>query len=80
MKNFNKRDSHGHHVTQSAANWRNTHTHMDRTQSLTHLQSTQLQQPRGAKHQLSYYFSVHAVWSFRQCFRNPPNSDMLVGA
>ena len=29
-------------MAQSAANWRNTHTHMDRTHSLTHLhQSTQ---------------------------------------
>ena len=46
-------------MTQSAANWRITHTHMDRTHSLTHFTSTQLQ-PRGAKHQLSYYLSVHA--------------------
>ena len=36
MKDFNRRSS---MVTmaQSAANWRNTHTHMDRTHSFTHL-------------------------------------------
>ena len=45
-------------MAQSAAKWRNTHAHMDRTHSLTHT-STQLQ-PCGAKRQLSYYFSVHA--------------------
>ena len=37
-------------MAQSAANWRNMHTHMH---SLTHLHQTQLQ-PRGAKRQLSY--------------------------
>ena len=46
-------------MAQSAANWRNTHTHMDNTYSLTHFTLTQLQ-PRCAKRQLSYYFSVHA--------------------
>ena len=46
-------------MAQSAANWHNTHTHMDRTHSLTRFTSTQLQ-PRGAKRQLSSYFSVHA--------------------
>ena len=50
-------------MAQSAVNWRNTHTLMDRTHSLTHFTSTQLQ-PRGTKRQISYYFSVHAG-SFR---------------
>ena len=45
-------------MAQSAANWRNTHTHMDCTHSLTHLH--QQLQPRDVKRQLSYYFSVHA--------------------
>ena len=39
-------------MAQSAANWRNTHTHMDRMYSLTHFTSAQLQ-PRGAKRHLS---------------------------
>ena len=49
-------------MAQSAENWRNTTTHMDRTHSLTTFASSQLQ-PRGTKRQLSYYFSVR-VWSF----------------
>ena len=44
-------------TAQSITNWRNTHTHMDCTQTL--ITSTQLQ-PCGAKHQVSYYFSVRA--------------------
>ena len=38
-------------MAQSAANWRHTHTHMDRTHSLTHFTSTQLQKtkPHGSK-------------------------------
>ena len=47
-------------VAESAVNWRNTHTHMDRTHSLTHLQQHGYKQPRGAKRELGYYFSVHA--------------------
>ena len=58
MKNFNRRNSHGHHG-QSAAKWRNTHTHVNCTHSLTHFTLTQLQ-PLGAKRQLSHYFSMHA--------------------
>ena len=46
-------------MAQSAANWRNMHTDVDHTHSLTHFTSAQLQ-PRGAKRQLSYYFPVHA--------------------
>ena len=34
MKNFNRRMV---TMAQSAANWRNTHIHVDRTHSLTHL-------------------------------------------
>ena len=45
-------------MAQSAANWRNTHTRVDRTYSLTHFTSTQLQPP-GAKRQLSYYI----IWN-----------------
>ena len=51
MKNFHKRSSHGHHGSKRSEL---AHTHMDRTYSLTHLQSTQLQ-PRCTKRQLSYY-------------------------
>ena len=58
-------------MAQSTANWRNTHTHMGHTHSLTHLH--QYSYNCGAKHQLSYYFSVHAVFL---CFCNPPTSDM----
>ena len=61
MKNFNRCSM----VTmgQSATNWRNTHTHMDRTHSTTWCEvSAQL-----------LLFS--ACWIF-SCFRNPPNSDM----
>ena len=56
-------------MAQSAANWRNTHTLMDSTQSLTQL------------HQHSYSHMViaqllffSACWVF-SCFRNPPNFD-----
>ena len=41
-------------MAQSAANWRNTHTHMDRTHSLTHLQHSHNTTICGAKRQLSY--------------------------
>ena len=48
-------------MAQSAAKWRNTHTHMDYIYAFTDtLTSTQLQ-PCCAKRQLSYYFSVHAT-------------------
>ena len=50
-------------MAQSAGNWRNTHTHIDSTHSLTHFSSTHLQL-RGAKRQLSCYCSVRAG-SFR---------------
>ena len=75
-------------MAQSTANWRNTHTLVDRTHSLTHLTSTQLQ-PRGAKRQLSYY----RIWN--GCFftlkvpeegvanqhtrRKPPTVCLLIG-
>ena len=42
-------------MAQSAANWHNMHTHMDRTHSLTHLQCF-----IHSYNQLSYYFWVHA--------------------
>ena len=51
-------------MAQSAANWRNTHTHVDRTHSLTHFTSTQLQ-PRGAKRQLSYYRILESIFIFK---------------
>ena len=36
MQNFNRRNnSHGDLMAQSATNWRNTHTHVDLTHSLT---------------------------------------------
>ena len=42
-------------MVQSAANWCNTHTHMDRTHSLTHLHQYSYDRPLCAKRQLSYY-------------------------
>ena len=72
MKNFNRPMV---TVAQSAANWRNTHTHMDRTHSLTHFASTQLQ-PRGAKLPLSYLLLLFSACWVYSCFRNPPDSDM----
>ena len=55
-------------MAESAENWHNMHTHMDRMHSLTRL------------HQHSYDSSatvvtVSACWGF-SCSRNPPNSDM----
>ena len=47
-------------MAQSTANWRNTHTQINRMRSLTHL------------HQLLFF---SACWVF-SCFRSPPNSDM----
>ena len=41
-------------MTQSAANWRNTHTHVDRTRTLTHLRQHSFNHIC-AKRQLSYY-------------------------
>ena len=42
-------------MTQSAANWRNTHTHVDRTHSLTHwLTSTQLEPHTHTLHTHTY--------------------------
>ena len=38
MKNFIIGSVHMVPMAQSAANWRKTHTHVDRTHSLTHLQ------------------------------------------
>ena len=65
MKSFNIRSSHGHHGSKRRKLAQlTTHTHVDRTHSLTHvLTSTQLQS-RGAKRRLSYYLSVRAG-SFR---------------
>ena len=49
-------------MAQSAVNWHNTHTHMECTHLLAHLnQHSYKLQPRCAKCQLSYYFSVHAA-------------------
>ena len=62
-------------MVQSAVNWRNMHTHMDRTHSHTHLH--QQLQPCGVKCQLSYYFSVHAG-SFcveKQCQTDKTETD-----
>ena len=54
MKNFNRRSSHGHRRKLAQ------HAHPHGSRAFTHaLASTRLQ-PRGAKCQLSYYFSVHA--------------------
>ena len=63
-------------MAQSAANWHNTHAHMDRMHSLTHYTSTQLLPPRGTRCETPaqlLFFS--ACWVFA-CFCNPPNSDM----
>ena len=50
-------------MAQSVLNWCKTHALMDRTHSVTHFTSTQLQL-RCAKRQFSYYFLVYAG-SFR---------------
>ena len=63
MKNFNRRNFHGH---DHGSKWRELaqHAHSHGSHAFTDtLTSTQLQ-PRGAKRQLSYYFSAHAG-SFR---------------
>ena len=57
-------------VTQSAANCRNIHTHMDLTHDLTHFTVTTTWCEAPAQ---LLFFS--ACWVF-SCFCNPPNSDM----
>ena len=58
MKNFNRHSSHVHHGSMRRKLAQNAHSHG--SHAFTHaLASTRLQ-PRGAKCQLSYYFSVHA--------------------
>ena len=58
MKNFNRCSSHCHHGSKCCELVQ--HVHSCGSHAFTHtLTSTQLQ-PRGAKRQLSYYFSVHA--------------------
>ena len=59
MKNFNRRQfpwspwlhttHYTHYTALCVANWSDTHTHVDRTHSLTQLQ------PRCVKRQFSYY-------------------------
>ena len=76
MKNFNRCDSHGHHGSK-LANWRNTHTYVDRTHSLKvhtlYIDTvTTLTVWCEAPAQLLFF---SACWVFL-CFRNPPNSDM----
>ena len=58
MKNFNRRNSCGHHGSKRHELAPHEHSHGSHAFTNT-LTSTQLQ-PRGVKHQLSYYFSVHA--------------------
>ena len=60
MKNFNRRSSHEHHGS-NAANWCNTHTHVDRTRSSTHTHTSTQLQPSGVKRQLGY--GCYRVWS-----------------
>ena len=50
-------------VVQSAANWRNTLTHVDRTHSLTHLHQ-QSYNHNCAKRQLSYYRLWNGIFIF----------------
>ena len=60
-QNFNRLSSLGHHGLKRCELSQRAHSHW--SHAFTHtLTSTQLQ-PRVVKHQLSYYFSVHA-WSF----------------
>ena len=66
---FNTRSSHGHHSSR-----RREHAHSHGSRAFTHILTPTQLQPRGAKRQLSYYFSVHAGSFY--CFRNLPNSDM----
>ena len=60
-------------IAQSATNWRNTHTPMDRTHSLTHFYiNTVTTTCCEAPDELLF---LSACWVF-SCFRKPPNSDM----
>ena len=59
-------------MARSAANWRNTHTLVDRTHSLAHFTSTPLQ-PRGAKRQLSKHQAHdHTISSARFSLQQTP--------
>ena len=69
MKNCNRRDSHGHHGSQRRELAQ--HAHSRGSHAFTDTRTSTQLQPRGAKRQLGYYFSVHTG-----SFRNPPNSDM----
>ena len=62
MKNFNRSP------WLSAADWRNTHTHVNRAHSLTYLVTTTLCEV------LAQLLFFCACWVYL-CFRNPPNSD-----
>ena len=62
MKNCNRRDSHCKHGSKRRELTQHAHSHG--SHALTHTLTTTQLQPRGAKRQLSYYFSVHAG-SFR---------------
>ena len=69
MKNFNRRDVHGHHGSKCRELAQHAHSHI--SHAFTHtLTSTQLQ-PCGAQ---LLVFSAYWVFS---CFRNPLNSDMV---
>ena len=61
-------------MAQSAANWHNIHTHMDRTHLLTHLQYINTVTTTLCKPPIQRLF-FSACWVFL-CFRNPPNSNM----
>ena len=63
IKNFNRRNSHGHHGSKHRELAQHAHSHGSHAFTHTHFTSAQLQ-PRGVKYQLSHYFSVHAG-SFR---------------
>ena len=58
MKNFNRRDSHGHHGSKRRELAQHAHSHG--SHGFTHTRASIQLKSRGAKRQLSYYFSVHA--------------------
>ena len=63
-------------MTQSTANWRNTHTHMDRTRhSLTHSYTVKTTWCEGPAQLLLF----SACWVFSS-LRNPPNSTWTTGS
>ena len=72
MKNFNSCNSHDHYGSKRRELTQNAHSHGSR--AFTHTLTPTQVQPRDAKSQLSYYFSVHAG-----SFRFSESTELLHG-